>query len=132
MKIQISDDAASLRLNDANIVESEEVDIDIVFDFDENGQVVGVEILHLNKKTVAQLRKLDLPISAKDKAHLKQFIGLLDALIQPSPDLASRLSSERWEAYRRQTQLVVRASYILMAIATGTFIAATIFDRFYP
>jgi len=80
MKISINDDAAYLQLADVKIIESEEVDTDIIYDFDESDQVVGIEILRLKDKTAEQLKKLDLPVSAGDKAKLKQFFSLIDSL----------------------------------------------------
>ena len=44
-------DALYLRLDDSKIIESEEVSPGVVLDFDQNNQVVGVEILHLSKRT---------------------------------------------------------------------------------
>ena len=44
-------DALYLRLDDSKIVESEEVSPGIVLDFDENNQVVGIEMLQLSKRT---------------------------------------------------------------------------------
>ena len=44
-------DALYLRLDDSKIMESEEVSPGVVLDFDQHNQVVGVEILHLSKRT---------------------------------------------------------------------------------
>ncbi len=44
-------DALYLRLDDSKIIESEEVSPGVVLDFDAHDQVVGVEILHLSKRT---------------------------------------------------------------------------------
>lgn len=44
-------DALYLRLDDSKIVESEEVSPGVVLDFNESNQVVGVEILHLSKRS---------------------------------------------------------------------------------
>jgi len=44
-------DALYLRLDDSKIIESEEVSPGVVLDFDQHAQVVGVEILHLSKRT---------------------------------------------------------------------------------
>jgi uncharacterized protein YuzE len=44
-------DALYLRLDDSKIIESEEVSPGVVLDFDQHNQVVGVEILHLSKRT---------------------------------------------------------------------------------
>ena len=44
-------DALYLRLDDSPIVESEEVSPGIVLDYNETNQVVGVEMLHLSKRS---------------------------------------------------------------------------------
>jgi uncharacterized protein YuzE len=49
-------DALYLRLDDSKIVESEEVSPGVVLDFNERNQVVGIEMLHLSRRTP----KLDL------------------------------------------------------------------------
>jgi uncharacterized protein YuzE len=43
-------DALYLRLDDSTIVESEEVQPGIVLDFDERGEVVGIEILRVKER----------------------------------------------------------------------------------
>lgn len=42
-------DALYIRLNEAKIIESEEVQPGIILDFDENGKVTGVEVLDASK-----------------------------------------------------------------------------------
>jgi uncharacterized protein YuzE len=42
-------DALYLRLNDAEIVDSEQVASGVVLDYDANDNVVGVELMHLSK-----------------------------------------------------------------------------------
>ena len=49
-------DALYLRLDDSQIVESEEVSPGVVLDYNESNEVVGVEMLHLSKRS----SKLDL------------------------------------------------------------------------
>lgn len=44
-------DALYLRLDDSKIIESEEVSPGVVLDFNEHNQVVGVEMLHLSRRT---------------------------------------------------------------------------------
>jgi uncharacterized protein YuzE len=44
------EDAMYLRLRDAKIIESEEVQPGIVLDFDEQGEVVAIEILGLKRR----------------------------------------------------------------------------------
>ena len=43
-------DALYLRLDDSRIVETEEVSPGIMLDFNEAGEVVGVEMLYLSKR----------------------------------------------------------------------------------
>ena len=53
MKLHIDKeaDALYLRLDDSPIVESEEVAPGVVLDYNESNQVVGVEMLHLSKRS---------------------------------------------------------------------------------
>ncbi len=51
-------DALYLRLDDSEIVESEEVSPGVVLDYNEVHEVIGVELLHLSK------RSSDLNLSA--------------------------------------------------------------------
>ena len=53
MKLHIDKeaDALYLRLDDSAIVESEEVAPGVVLDYNESNQVVGVEMLHLSKRS---------------------------------------------------------------------------------
>ncbi len=51
LKIDKENDALYLRLNEDEIVESEEVQPGVILDFDKNGRVVGVEILALSTRT---------------------------------------------------------------------------------
>ena len=44
-------DALYLRLDDSPIVESEEVLPGVMFDYNESNAVVGVEMLHLSKRS---------------------------------------------------------------------------------
>ncbi|MDE2889982.1 MAG: DUF2283 domain-containing protein [Gemmatimonadota bacterium] len=44
-------DALYLRLDDSQIVESEEVSPGVVLDYNASNEVVGVELLHLSKRS---------------------------------------------------------------------------------
>jgi uncharacterized protein YuzE len=44
-------DALYLRLDDSKIIESEEVSPGVVLDFNEDNQVVGIELLHLSRRS---------------------------------------------------------------------------------
>ncbi|MEW5873088.1 MAG: DUF2283 domain-containing protein [Chloroflexota bacterium] len=51
LKIDKENDALYFRLDEAAIVESEEVQPGVILDLDVNGQVVGIEILGLSART---------------------------------------------------------------------------------
>ena len=53
MKLHIDKeaDALYLRLDDSKIIESEEVSAGVVLDFNEDNQVVGIEMLHLSRRS---------------------------------------------------------------------------------
>lgn len=51
LKIDKKADALYLRLDDSKILESEEVSPGVVLDYNEQNQVIGVEILQLSKRT---------------------------------------------------------------------------------
>ena len=53
MKLNIDKeaDALYLRLDDSPIVESEEVSPGVVLDYNESNEVVGVEMLHLSRRS---------------------------------------------------------------------------------
>jgi len=57
-------DALYLRLDDSKIIESAEVQPDIVLDYDANNQVAGVEILRLKERAPsADLKYLDFKMA---------------------------------------------------------------------
>ena len=57
LKIDRDGDALYFRLDESAVVESEEVQPGVIPDFNDAGQVVGVEILNLNDRVPAdQLR----------------------------------------------------------------------------
>ena len=65
MKLTVhkEDDALYLRLDDSEIVESEEVKDGIILDYNAAGQVVGVEILYLSQKTANPWQQILLETS---------------------------------------------------------------------
>lgn len=50
LKIDKENDALYFRLDESAIVESEEVQPGVILDYDENNQVVGIEILNLSSR----------------------------------------------------------------------------------
>ncbi len=61
MKLKVDEkaDALYLRLDDSKVIESEEVSPGVVLDFNQENQVVGVEILNLSKR-VSKINLRDL------------------------------------------------------------------------
>ncbi|MCF8296121.1 MAG: DUF2283 domain-containing protein [Melioribacteraceae bacterium] len=54
-------DALYIRLDNSNIIESEEVKDGIVLDYNQNEQVVGIEILNISKRvSLPELKKVQL------------------------------------------------------------------------
>jgi uncharacterized protein YuzE len=54
-------DALYIRLDNSNIIESEEVKEGIVLDYNQNDQVVGIEILNISKRvSLPELKKVQL------------------------------------------------------------------------
>jgi uncharacterized protein YuzE len=57
-------DALYLRLDESKIVESEEVQLGIVLDYNDNKQVVGVEILWVKERVPStNLKHLDFKVA---------------------------------------------------------------------
>lgn len=61
LKVDKENDALYLRLDEAAIVESEEVQPGVILDFDAAGRVVGIEILNLSVRVAPErLRVLQI------------------------------------------------------------------------
>ena len=52
LKVDKTSDALYFRLNESTIVDSEEVRPGVILDFNEHGQVVGVEFLGIHARTM--------------------------------------------------------------------------------
>ena len=66
MKVHFDEkaDAVYLKLTDSKIVESEEVSPGIILDFDENNQVVGIEMLRVQSRVpLANLKQLQFEVA---------------------------------------------------------------------
>jgi uncharacterized protein YuzE len=66
MKVRFDEkaDALYLRLDESKIVESEEVQPGIVLDFNEQNQVVGIEILRVKERVpLAHLRQMQFEVA---------------------------------------------------------------------
>jgi uncharacterized protein YuzE len=54
LTVDTETDALYFRLDDSDIIESEEVSPGVVLDFNSGGDVVGVEILNVSKRVLAE------------------------------------------------------------------------------
>lgn len=66
MRVQFDEgaDAIYIRLDDSQIVESEEIQPGIVLDFDANRQVIGIEILRVKDRVpLANLRQMQFEVA---------------------------------------------------------------------
>jgi uncharacterized protein YuzE len=81
MKIDFDKEAKAIyfRLNDSPIVESEEIAPGVIYDFDKDNVVVGIEILNLSHETPEQVKGIDFPFSQDDKILLKNAFSLFVA-----------------------------------------------------
>ncbi|MCL4547308.1 MAG: DUF2283 domain-containing protein [Bacteroidetes bacterium] len=62
-------DALYIRLDNSKIVDSEEVKQGIVLDFNENEQVVGIEILNISKRvSLPELKKVQFELATEGTA----------------------------------------------------------------
>jgi len=55
LKVDKENDALYFRLDESAIVESEEVQPGVILDFNAEGHVVGIEILHLSSRVAPEL-----------------------------------------------------------------------------
>ena len=59
LKVDTESDALYLRLDEARIIESEEVQPGVILDYNEAGQVIGIEMLGISSRIpIEELRTL--------------------------------------------------------------------------
>ncbi len=58
LKIDKENDALYLRIDEAAVVESEEVQPGVILDFNKDGRVIGIEILALSTRTTPEKLRL--------------------------------------------------------------------------
>jgi uncharacterized protein YuzE len=57
LKVDQQNDSLYFRLDESKIVESEEIKPGVILDYDENDNVIGIEILGLSKRVPEQTLK---------------------------------------------------------------------------
>ncbi|MEQ8541016.1 MAG: DUF2283 domain-containing protein [Coleofasciculus sp. D1-CHI-01] len=70
-------EAVYFRLKDSRIVASEEISPGIVYDFDENDTIVGIEILNLSQKNPDSIKNVNFPFTQEEKKLLRDVLGWL-------------------------------------------------------
>jgi uncharacterized protein YuzE len=68
-------DAVYIRLSESIVVDSETIIPGIIYDYDENDQVVGIEILAVKKRTLEELRSLNFPFDPEARTKLKELFN---------------------------------------------------------
>ncbi len=66
-------DALYLKFSDNQIIDSEEIAPDLICDYDEMNQVVGIEVLGLTHKNPEQFKALNIRFSDDELAIVKEF-----------------------------------------------------------
>lgn len=76
MRITYSKDVESLyfQLKNSEIVDSEEIDPGIVYDYDRDDNIVGVEVLRIRKRTLEQMKHITSAFSEKEIDVLQEFL----------------------------------------------------------
>ena len=74
-------DAVYVRLKDAKIVDSETIASGVIYDYDENNQIVGMEILSVKKRTPEELKSINLPFKLEDKQQLKKLFTIFSCVV---------------------------------------------------
>ncbi|EAZ93104.1 DUF2283 domain-containing protein [Crocosphaera chwakensis] len=71
-------DAAYIRLRDSKIIDSETIGEGVICDYDENEQIVGIEILSVKKRTPEEIKTINIPLTTEDKQQLKNLLNLFN------------------------------------------------------
>lgn len=58
LKVDKQSDALYFKLDESKVVESEQVQKDVILDYDSAGNVVGIELLHLSNRIAPELLKV--------------------------------------------------------------------------
>ncbi|ELS00392.1 uncharacterized conserved small protein [Xenococcus sp. PCC 7305] len=67
-------DAIYFKILNTQILESEEVSPVIIYDYDKDDNIVGVEVLSLNKRTPEETKGIAFPLSEEEKAKFREFL----------------------------------------------------------
>ena len=79
MKIEIDPmaNAAYIRRFTGKVVDSEEVAPGIIYDYDANDTVIGIEILGIKQRTSEQINTFNFPFKESERQELRQWFNSL-------------------------------------------------------
>ncbi|MBD2601385.1 MULTISPECIES: DUF2283 domain-containing protein [Microcystis] len=69
--------AAYIRRCEGKVIDSEEVALGIIYDYDETDRIVGIEILGVKQRTAEQFKNIDFPLEESEKQEIRQWFGKL-------------------------------------------------------
>lgn len=75
MKIEYDQqvDSVYFQMVDCEVFESEEVDSGIIYDYNKEDKVVGIEVLSIRDRTPEDTKHIDFPFTQDQKAILREF-----------------------------------------------------------
>ncbi|NBD19003.1 MAG: DUF2283 domain-containing protein [Cyanobacteria bacterium] len=69
---------AYIELLSSDIIESEEVTSGIIYDFDQENRIVGIELYHIDKLSLEELKSIYKNLTTEtDKKQLSEFLSSL-------------------------------------------------------
>lgn len=79
MKIEFDPmaNAAYIRRFTGKVVDSEEVEPGIIYDYDANDTVIGIEILGVKQRTLEQITSFNFPFQESERQELRQWFDSL-------------------------------------------------------
>lgn len=85
LRVDTSADALYLRLDDSTIAESGEVSPGVVLDYSESGEVVGIELIHLSRRSSGvELSTLEFEIACDCRTNAERLPFVYRAT-EPAP-----------------------------------------------
>ena len=82
MKIEFDPmaNAAYIRRFTGKVVDSDEVAPGIVYDYDANDKLIGIEILGIKQRTLEQINNFDFPLEESEQQEIRQWFAEMSVL----------------------------------------------------
>ena len=65
-------DAAYIHIKETKVIESEEIAPSVILDYDQDNNIIGIEILNVSKQTESDIKKLPSKIQNLVRQGIKQ------------------------------------------------------------